>query len=216
MLFVFLMALILRILSDEQIAYHGFGMFKKMIKIHEGLPRFRDALPRPYFDRLQTQQSYLESSYQITLMQPQWLESLRDGLARSRKIRNIPWYNIQFMPSYIQAFAYIDPHVKNRDAYLTDGDDDQSNNKYQSDIVSIFLNLSAIPGECIKDLEISDEDHSTNLNQLVKDYVTRNPMKGMGKSGIDTWLNLYNDFLDERDKIHIDEAACQRVRAKKR
>ena len=60
-----------------------------------------------------------------------------------------------------------------------------------------MLNLSAIPDECIKGLEIND-DYSTNLNQLMADFVKRNPMKGFGKSSLQTWLKLYDDFLDER------------------
>lgn len=66
------------------------------------------------------------------------------------------------MPSYIQEFAYIGPHILERERMITDGDEIARNNRYQSDVVSIFLNLSAIPDECIRGLEISNEDYSTN------------------------------------------------------
>ena len=69
------------------------------------------------------------------------------------------------MPSYNQAFAYIAPHVSHREAFLNDDHEGNSSNKYHWDFVSIFLNLSAIPTDCIKNLKISDEDYSTNLNQ---------------------------------------------------
>jgi len=53
---------------------------------------------------------------------------------------------------------------------ITDGDDIDYNNKYQSDVVSIFLNLSAIPDDCIKNFEISNENYSTNLNEQMALY----------------------------------------------
>ena len=48
------------------------------------------------------------------------------------------------------------------------------------------------------------------------DFVKRNPMKGFGKSSLQTWLKLYDDFLDQRDKEHFDEVAAEKARAKKR
>ena len=60
------------------------------------------------------------------------------------------------MPAYIQAFSYLGPHVDKRDQMITDGDDMARNNKYQCDLVSILLNLSAIPDDCIKNLAVSE------------------------------------------------------------
>lgn len=94
---------------------------------------------------------------------------------------------------------------------ITDGDEIARNNLYQSDVVSIFLNLSAIPDECIRGLEISNEDYSTNYKKLFADYIKRNPMKGMGKSSLQTWLKLYDDFLEEREKEDQDKLAAERA-----
>ena len=82
--------------------------------------------------------------------------------------------------------------------------------------MSIFLNLSAIPDDCVKGLQISDEDYSTNLNEQMADFTKKNPMKSFGRSGLDTWLKLFDDFLDQRDKEYYDEAAAERARTKKR
>lgn len=141
-------------------------MYKKMIHIEEGLPRFKDALKSKYFNRLSNQQDYIYDKYGFNIIHPRWLDNLIGGLPTSRKIVNIPWYNMQFNPFYMRAFAYIPPHVQDREKMIKDGDDILSNNVYQSDVVSIFLNLSAIPDECIKGLEISSEDYSINLNEL--------------------------------------------------
>ena len=61
------------------------------------------------------------------------------------QITGIPWYNILNNPAYAEAFAYIAPHVKERDFYIEDCDDDDENNGEQSDLVLILLNLGAIP-----------------------------------------------------------------------
>ena len=47
-------------------------------------------------------------------------------------------------------------------------------------------------------------------------YVKANPMKGFGKSSLDMWLGLYDEFLDQRDKEHFDKVAAERAKAKKR
>lgn len=49
------------------------------------------------------------------------------------------------------------------------------------DLVSIFLNLSAIPDEVILNLEIND-DNSTNFNEVYNKYLEKYPMKKFGST----------------------------------
>jgi len=51
-------------------------------------------------------------------------------------------------PAYYDTFAYLGPHIDERDKLIRDGDGD--GNCEQSDIVNILLNLSAIPDEVVK------------------------------------------------------------------
>jgi len=48
-------------------------------------------------------------------------------------------------PKYVEDFAYLGPHIKNRNKLMRDHDNDTSNNYQQSDVVSILTNLGAIP-----------------------------------------------------------------------
>lgn len=79
----------------------------------------------------------------------------------------------------MRQFAYIGPHVKNLDNLLKDGDDVVGNNRFQSDVVSVFLNLSAIPDEAISKLKISDDDYSINLNEQMTAFFKKLPHKDL-------------------------------------
>lgn len=48
-------------------------------------------------------------------------------------------------PVYVEAFAWLGPHVKDRGAYIKDADADVENNHLQSDVVSVLMNLGSIP-----------------------------------------------------------------------
>lgn len=76
LLFVLAVVIVTQIVDEELLLYFGFGMYKKMIKLNEGLPAFRDALPKLYLDRLKAHQSYLQETYNIIILQQKWLELL--------------------------------------------------------------------------------------------------------------------------------------------
>lgn len=48
-------------------------------------------------------------------------------------------------PVYVEGFAWLGPHVKDRGLYIKDTDDDPDNNHQQSDVVSVLMNLGSIP-----------------------------------------------------------------------
>lgn len=84
------------------------------------MPRFKDALPNNYLSRYQIQNDYLFEKYSIEIMQKNMLDELKDGKISTRKIINKPWYNIQYIPEYTTAFAYIGPHFELRDEFIKD------------------------------------------------------------------------------------------------
>jgi hypothetical protein len=67
-----------------------------------------------------------------------------------KAIQGTPWYSILSNAEYSDSFAYFGAHIDEREKLIKDGDDDDSNNCEQSDIVMILLNLSAIPDEVAK------------------------------------------------------------------
>lgn len=76
-----------------------------------------------------------------------FIDKLSEISVPQKSIQGTPWYNILSNPTYVQRFCYLGPHVRNREKYLKDRDDDAGNNFLQSDVVLILMNLSAIPDE---------------------------------------------------------------------
>lgn len=67
-------------------------------------------------------------------------------------------------PTYVEKFAFLGPHIKNREKYLKDHDHDTENNFLQSDVVSILLNLCAIPDDVARKLELNYFDSYYNID----------------------------------------------------
>lgn len=85
------------------------------------------------------------------------------------QIMNVPWYNILFQPRYIQAFAYIGPHVKLRNFLINDEDEDDCNNHFQSDFVAVVLYGSTILHTVMAGARLSELDiqHLKKLKKLL-------------------------------------------------
>jgi hypothetical protein len=60
-------------------------------------------------------------------------------------MHGIHTYNILRNPYYVHAFQYVSPYMENRNNLIKDGDNDDSNNAYQSDLVKMALNLAYMP-----------------------------------------------------------------------
>ncbi len=60
-------------------------------------------------------------------------------------MQGTPFYDVLANQFYADDFSYIGPTWDEREKLILDGDDDHTNNTYQSDIVSVLLNLSAVP-----------------------------------------------------------------------
>jgi hypothetical protein len=59
-----------------------------------------------------------------------------------RRLSRCHSYDILANPEYAYDFSYISPAVKNRSKLIVDGDDDDSNNVDQSDLVRAILGLA--------------------------------------------------------------------------
>ena len=68
LLFVLVVVTITQLVDDEVLLYLGFGMYKKMVRVTEGLPSFKNAVPKFYLDRLQTHQNYLQETYNMIIL----------------------------------------------------------------------------------------------------------------------------------------------------
>ena len=114
------------------------------------------------------------------------IDHLKDGSSHSRKIDNLPWYRTDQIPKYHKDFAYAPPHYIHHEADELDDLGDLYEHfliqkgylvcehcvqKYNSHIVPVFLNLSAIPIDVIKNIEINEYDYSLNIRPLMEEYL---------------------------------------------
>lgn len=83
-----------------------------------------------------------------------------------KALQGTPWYSILSNPTYVDKFAYLGPHVKNRETYLKDPDSDPKNNFLQSDVVTLLLNLSAVPDEVAQKFQLNYFDSYFNEDIL--------------------------------------------------
>jgi len=62
-----------------------------------------------------------------------------------KSIAGTPWYAILCNNRYVEDFAWLGPHVKDRQNYIKEYDNDPETAMLQSDTVSVLLNLGSIP-----------------------------------------------------------------------
>ena len=72
----------------------GFGMFKKMIKVHEGLPKFKNAMPPENLNRMQILKNHIHETYGLEFLEQLFMDNLKGGRRTARKLQNDPFYNI--------------------------------------------------------------------------------------------------------------------------
>ena len=95
-----------------------------------------------------------------------------------KAIQGTPWYVVMSNNAYSEAFAYIGPHIKEREKLIEDGDKDRlvkdENGKFtkemtleckrdrweQSDLITIVMNLAFLPDEVVKKIDFTKEQWS--------------------------------------------------------
>ena len=76
----------------------------------------------------------------LTVRQKRALAS--SEMTKGRTLQGCHSYDILANPLYFDDFQYVSASLENRDAYIIDDDDDESNDAVQSDIVRFALNLA--------------------------------------------------------------------------
>jgi len=85
------------------------------------------------------------TEYGFELSESWLVEKLENTQWPEKSIQGTPWYAIMCNPVYVEGFAWLGPHVKDRGLLIKDTDDDPDNNHQQSDVVSVLMNLGSIP-----------------------------------------------------------------------
>lgn len=94
LIFITTMILIMKIIPSETLNRYGFGMYKKMIKVHEGLPKFKNAMQRENLNRMQILKNHIHQTYGFEFIEQLFIDVQKGGRLTSRKLQNDPYYNI--------------------------------------------------------------------------------------------------------------------------
>jgi hypothetical protein len=71
-----------------------------------------------------------------------------------REIKGTHSYEILANEAYMKNFQYFSPHLDDdRNDFIKDDDEDESNDAIQSDFVKLMLNLAFLPPDRLKDLK---------------------------------------------------------------
>ena len=120
----------------------GYTISSKQIEVDENLPNFFNAVKVKHARWLVMESNYLKEEFGFTFSDQNVIDRLEDITAPKRPIQTKAWYNILANPVYSDEFSYISVCVKNREEYIEDDDSDDGNNREQSDMVSILMNLA--------------------------------------------------------------------------
>lgn len=110
-----------------------------------------------------------------------WLiEKLEDTQWPEKSVQGTPWYAIMCNPAYVEDFAWLGPHVKDRELYIKDMYNDQNLNQQQSDIVSVMMNLGSIPDFVASRIELNRSfttDFMGHMDTYKRNYENEHSLK---------------------------------------
>lgn len=159
-------SLVAKLMNPEAMSMFDLDPGTKLIEVDEDLPEFFECIKFSDANVLLAENSHMISHYQLEVILPQLVQRLQQVQVPPRQMQGTPWYNIMTNPFYAEMFSYMGPHIKHRENYIKDHDYDQKNNYLQSDVVNIILNLSTIPDEVAKKLDLNYFDSYFN-----KDFI---------------------------------------------
>ena len=111
----------------------------------------------------------------------QTLEKLRSNRIGKCKLIGVHTYDLLRNEAYVQAFQYVSPSIPDREKYIKDGDDDNSNNEYQSDLVRLVLNLAYMTKKEVEEFSF-DRDCFMRRKGKCEDDKRRNHGDGLSAS----------------------------------
>ena len=98
--------------------------------------------------------------YGIRTMLKSTRQAFEEGVLKDPKkfhLQGVHTYDILRNPIYTQAFQYFSADLADRKDYIIDGDNDETNDCAQSDLVRIILNLAFLQEEEVKKMKFNPE-----------------------------------------------------------
>ena len=139
------------------------------MEVDEDLPNFFEALKLSEAEKIISENRQMMTEYGFELCESSLIDKLENTKWPEKTIQGTPWYAILCNPAYVEEFAWLGPHVKDRGMYIKDADNDPDNNHLQSDAVSILMNLGSIPDFVASQFVLGDE-LATSFMGLMDQY----------------------------------------------
>ena len=115
------------------------------MEVDEDLPNFFEALMLSEAEKVIAENRQMMDEFGFELAESWLIDKLENTQWPEKSIQGTPWYAILCNPAYSEAFGWLGPHVKDRNLYIKDIDNDPETSHLQSDAVSVLLNLGSIP-----------------------------------------------------------------------
>ena len=103
--------------------------------IDENLPNFFQAVKLSDADWLVFENKNMRENYGFDFITKKVEDRLDDWQLARKPINGVAWYNLLANPYYSRQFNFIEVNVPDRSALIVDGDEDDSNDCEQSDMV---------------------------------------------------------------------------------
>lgn len=132
----------------------GFTMSQDVMSVDEDLPNFFTALLLSEAEKIIAENKQMMQEFGFELSESWLIEKLNNTQWPEKAIQGTPWYAIMCNPVYVEDFAWLGPHVKDRKLYIKDMYNDENLNEQQSDVVSVMMNLGSIPDDVAKKIDL--------------------------------------------------------------
>lgn len=130
---LFLMALTCTILivvqvivPEELMLKWGFTMSQDEMSVDEDLPNMFTALMLSEAEKIIAENRQMMNEFGFELSESWLIEKLENTQWPEQAISGTPWYAIMCNPIYVEDFAWLGPHVKDRNLYIKDMHNDKS------------------------------------------------------------------------------------------
>jgi len=142
------------VIPQELLLKWGFSMSQEEMEVDEDLPNFFTALMISEADKILAENKQMMTEFGFELSESWLVEKLENTTWPEKSISGTPWYAIMCNPFYVESFAWLGPHVKDRELYIKDVYNEVEIAHHQSDVVSVLMNLGAIPDAVASKIEL--------------------------------------------------------------
>lgn len=104
-------------------------------------------------------------------------EKLKTSPNVDKEIEGVHCYDILANNLYLDEFQYFSASLENREKYIIDDDEDESNDCAQSDLVKMILNLAYLTEDKAKSFTFDKETYKQQVSGAIGNMLKSNMLK---------------------------------------